>query len=377
MNKQYANLGSFFQRGYFDGLTVDNTRDKNKQKKYFEERNNELIESSKIKISEESFISDTIPLELKTVYPGLITGIGTAHATGMEGEARLGMAFDFTSGLPYIPGSSVKGLLRSVFPILPSNRPIHKIDQKTKKILQEKRRYICGIWNEIIVNKWSEFHPELSLLQKLEENEVDKLAKLIFEGETPNSFLSIYDRDIFFDAQIKGDYKKKGFLDFDYITPHKEALSNPNPIKFLKILPNVTFVFSFRLHNHKLSSGKEIPAKAKLWLFKEILTTIGIGAKTNVGYGQLKDPNEVSMETQQDDVQNQRKKTNNKIECSGTMEIYKGVGYKVRLEDSGYKGLYNLEVLDRKKLNKKSKRVKVVVTIENDKVKKVTFKSSI
>lgn len=293
MTKQYANLGLFFQRGYYNELTesvlADCTGDKRIQKAYFDDRNSELIESSKICISEESLISNTVSLKLQTVYPGLITGIGMAHATGMEGEGKLGMVFDFTSGLPYIPGSSIKGLLRSMFPILPANKSENRIDQKTKDLLPKKRQYICSIWNDIIVNKWSKTYPDMPLLQELENSEIDELAKIIFEGGTAESYSSIYDRDIFFDAQITGNYEEKGFLDFDYITPHKEALKNPTPIKFLKILPKVVFVFNFKLHDNMLSSGKRIPAEAKLWLFQEILTTVGIGAKTNVGYGQLKE----------------------------------------------------------------------------------------
>ena len=263
-----------------------------KQSNYFEERNSILNESSKKVSLYKSNIKGTASFELKTVYPGLITGIGMAHATGMEGEGKLGMTFDFTSGLPYIPGSSVKGLLRSMFPILPPNKSANKISEKTKDLLPKKRQYICGIWNEKIIPKWDELrktHPEYLPLPKLEENEIEELAKLIFEGKNKKGeYLPIYDRDVFFDTLIGGYDKEKGILDFDYITPHKDALKNPTPIKFLKILPNVTFVFEFKLVKSELSSNKTIPASAKKLIFKEILTTVGIGAKTNVGYGQLK-----------------------------------------------------------------------------------------
>lgn len=319
--KTYANLGLFFQRGYYDDLTAEllpkelqnndvgnnNKEDENlkkKQSNYFEERNSTLKDSSKNAILEKSNIKGTVSFELKTVYPGLITGIGMAHATGMEGEGKLGMTFDFTSGLPYIPGSSVKGLLRSLFPILPPNKSENKISEKTKELLPKKRQYICEVWNKTIMSKWNEqkkAHPEeLPLhifegnskykdLQTLEDQEIEELAKLIFEGKNKNgSYLPIYDRDIFFDALIGGYDKEKGILDFDYITPHKDELKNPTPIKFLKILPNVSFVFEFKLGHNTLSSEKVIPDITKKWLFQEILTTVGIGAKTNVGYGQLK-----------------------------------------------------------------------------------------
>lgn len=292
MDNIHANLGLFFQRGYYKDLTVDILSDSSSDKKHFDIKNTELINSSKRIIPKGSIIADTVAFKLRTVYPGLITGIGMAHETGMEGESKLGMAFDHTSGLPYIPGSSVKGLLRSMFPILPPNKPAHKIDEKTKVLLPKKCQYICEIWNEKIVDKWNKLrglHPEFMDLPKLEEADVKELAEFIFEGKSGDGYLSIYKRDIFFDAQIVGDYNEKGILDFDFITPHKEALKNPTPIKFLKILPNVVFVFSFKLGDSKLLSGKLIPAKAKALLFKEILTTVGIGAKTNVGYGQLKE----------------------------------------------------------------------------------------
>lgn len=293
MDKIHANLGLFFQRGYYEDLTAEILTDSTKenQKKYFYDRNSELKESSKKVILKESAISDTLSFKLRTVYPGLVTGIGMAHETGMEGEGKLGMTFDYTSGLPYIPGSSVKGLLRSMFPILPPNKPLNKINEKTKELMPLKYQYICNIWTKQIMARWNKLRrsdPNLQPLPELDEKDVKDLAKIIFEGQIGESHLSIYDRDMFFDAQI-GEYEEeKGILDFDYITPHKEALKNPTPIKFLKILPGVTFIFKFILKDSKLNSKKVIPANAKLLLFEEILTTVGIGAKTNVGYGQLK-----------------------------------------------------------------------------------------
>ena len=55
----------------------------------------------------------------------------------------------------------------------------------------------------------------------------------------------------------------------------------------LKIAPGCTIEFRFRLHD-SVVGGNTFTANAKLDLFKKILGTVGIGAKTNVGYGQLK-----------------------------------------------------------------------------------------
>jgi len=101
---------------------------------------------------------------------------------------------------------------------------------------------------------------------------------------------SIYDRDIFFDAVI-AQAEKKGngrILCSDSITPHggdnhDNPLKNPTPITFLKIASGCKLKFRFKL------AGSEEEKELKRKLFKEILTTVGVGAKTNVGYGQLKE----------------------------------------------------------------------------------------
>jgi len=277
-----ANIGFLFQREYYKGLTTailnDSSKNKDLQNEFFKTKNDRIVRASKRKIEIENPVQgdNVFTLSLKTIYPGLVTGIGMVHESGMQGEGKLGMAFDHTTGLPYIPGSSVKGLLRSMFPIVSSQRK--NLDKKTKMLIDEKRQYVF----EILKKREG--------LHTLEPKDLDEIANLVFEGQLADkSYLPMYERDVFFDAQIEGDYMEKGFLGFDYITPHVDPLKNPKPIKFLKILPEVKFIFYFKLHNSKLSSGRgEISAKDKLALFKEILTTVGIGAKTNVGYGQLK-----------------------------------------------------------------------------------------
>ena len=86
---------------------------------------------------------------------------------------------------------------------------------------------------------------------------------------------------------------KYGLLGLDYITPHKDEFSNPNPIQFMRVEPGVTFRFEFLLFDYikKDETGKDnilVSAEKKKELFKLILLDFGIGAKTNVGYGQLK-----------------------------------------------------------------------------------------
>lgn len=211
-----------------------------------------------IKSSTLESIPCPIPIEgmdtfrMKVLYPGLITGVGLVHdSKGIEGGYNLGMHFDYTYGMPIIYGSTVKGVLKEYF---------KEFKKSSTKLSKEQ-------------------------LEKLPEEEQ------LFEGKRKNDKnetenIPIYERDVFFDAVIVSGPKNNGtggFLEDDYITPHKDPLSNPTPIKMLKIAAGTIIEFRFKLN------GSDEEKKAKLDLFKEILTTVGIGAKTNVGYGQLKE----------------------------------------------------------------------------------------
>lgn len=188
---------------------------------------------------------NTFPL--KTTYPGLLIGSGLSHGLSDEGDIKLGFAFDHISGMPYIPGSSIKGVLRSVFP---------KNGNETGKI-----EYL----NTLLGNKNWDFE-KYSILEKK-----------LFEAKG-NDML------IYFDAFILESKNKDGrFLGNDYITPHKDAFSNPVPLQFLKVLPNVVFQFQFRIPPQFFY--EKLTCKNIEDLFKQILLDLGVGAKTNVGYG--------------------------------------------------------------------------------------------
>lgn len=166
-------------------------------------------------------------------YPGLITGTGIAHETGIQGEFKLGLHFDYTYGMPVIYGSSVKGVLRNFF------------------------------------------------LDEYKEADAHIVLADIFDGIRNGKPKPIYERDVFFDAVVIEDNDGK-LLETDAITPHSEnGLKNPVPISFLKIAPGCRVEFRFKLVD------SVITAKKKLELFKNIILTYGIGAKTNIGYGQL------------------------------------------------------------------------------------------
>lgn len=211
-------------------------------KKMYETKNKKLLKSTFTSMLDKKGDLPTIPynhsFELTTTYPGLLLGSGYTHETGEEGEFKLGFFFDYTTGEPVIPGSSVKGILRSAFKHPEYIREL--IADGKKDIFTLEKEIFCGIRNETNV--------------------------------------SVYDRDIFYDAVITS--RAEIFAE-DYITPHKDALKNPIPLKFLKIKPGVIFKFAFSL------TDKGLLADKKKELFKRILLDLGAGAKTNVGYGQF------------------------------------------------------------------------------------------
>ena len=208
-------------------------------------------------------------VKMKVQAPGLLIGSGLAHGLpGSEEDVKTGLQFDYTSGLPVIPGSSVKGVIRSAFPTI-------KEDKEQSNEADEKLNYIKSLIADI---------PEFSSLV-LEDNDILELGNQMFNHG-----------DIFADALLVGygtRMKQHGpvtqVLTEDYITPHTGGpLAQPIPIKIVKVAPGVTFAFCFKFNETKIGA-KVVSASMKKALCAAILQDLGVGAKTNVGYGVLKE----------------------------------------------------------------------------------------
>ncbi len=206
-------------------------------KKEWKEDNNKMVESL-----------GNMKFKLTTTYPGLLIGTGLSHGTGgIKNDLKMGFQFDYTTGLPYIPGSSLKGILRNMFPETANDN--------------KRNNFIRSLLNES--------------LKDLTDEGIVALKKDIFENG----------KDIFLDALITDSLSlHEHIMGEDYITPHSKALKNPIPLQIIKVLPNVEFSFPFRLQDSRIE-GKSIKATDKLNLFKSILMNVGAGAKTNTGYG--------------------------------------------------------------------------------------------
>ena len=72
----------------------------------------------------------------------------------------------------------------------------------------------------------------------------------------------------------------------DYITPHRTIIENPKPIQIIRILPGVVFEFRFILKIFE-ADGYKVTTQMKSNLFSELIQILGVGAKTNVGYGEM------------------------------------------------------------------------------------------
>lgn len=256
------NLGWYYYKKYYHRTTQTGTGD-------FESQSNTLTETRLpvIDKGEMENIPGFVQFDLSTTYPGLLIGSGYQHESGGTNEFKIGFFFDYVSGLPRIPGSSVKGMLRSCFP-----------DRGKKELQAEKLLFIQEIM-EPVSNK------------KLTNKQVFDLAEEVFEGSVNSNEkqekITIYSRDRFLDGVISPvNHTSRKFMGSDFITPHnKNPLQDPLPIMFLKVLPEIIFRFQFMLHDSVAVEG--VTAKHKEALFKSLLLQFGIGAKTNVGYGQF------------------------------------------------------------------------------------------
>ena len=209
-------------------------------------------------------------VNMRVQAPGLLIGSGLAHGLpGSEEDVKTGLQFDYTSGLPVIPGSSVKGVIRSSFPTIKEDK------EQSNEADAEKLNYIKSLIADI---------PEFSSLV-LEDEDILELGNQMFNYG-----------DIFADALLVGYGTRmkqrkpvNQVLAEDYITPHTGGpLAQPVPIKIVKVAPGVTFAFCFKFSETKIGA-KVVSASMKKALCTAILQDLGVGAKTNVGYGVLKE----------------------------------------------------------------------------------------
>jgi CRISPR-associated protein Cmr6 len=197
--------------------------------------------------------------EAKTSWR-LIIGLGASH------PQETSMTLHHIYGIPYIPGSAIKGVTRhwAVLKFADNNR---KDNEKFEDVIKR----IAGAL---------ESGNDLNI-------EVDKI--------TFKDLIDIFGTQekqgkvIFFDAYPVGEINLK----IDVMNPHYSEYyskgqpptdwQNPVPIKFLAVEKDTRFRF-YLASNMKDDPDKNLVTKAKQ-LLSEALKNYGIGAKTSLGYG--------------------------------------------------------------------------------------------
>ena len=191
----------------------------------------------------------------------LITGIGQTHPN------EVGMVFDHTMGIPYIPASSVKGIVRFA----------HMLELIKSENLEEYTE----------TDKNGEYIDESNLKTKIpaifggdadEEKEGEKKTKKL-KGKV--IFLDAYPEkipDLHVDIMNPhyGDY----YSDENGKTPPADYL-DPTPIKFLTVKQGTKFIFRALVPK---DSDLLQPVRTA---FENAIKNEGIGAKTAVGYGRF------------------------------------------------------------------------------------------
>jgi CRISPR-associated protein Cmr6 len=283
---------------------VTNTKNKkdfldsiNKSPKFiedFKERIKNQVENLE-KCGYENIFKNEKCLKLKTASR-LVVGLGAGHV--LETSLTLHHIF----GIPYIPASALKGIVRMV--------SFWEIVENNKNNVEDIEKYIKELQEQL-------YDKELSNTDK------DKILehKLLFGTQNFKGLL------VFLDAYPEIQDNQQIF-ELDVMTPHYQGYytknqvpgdwENPNPIIFLTVKKGITFCFNVLFDKYraeeilrddefpkkakeiikewidnlsKLSVGAEeilrddeFPKNVKNWL-KDALTEFGIGAKTRLGYG--------------------------------------------------------------------------------------------
>ncbi len=207
--------------------------------------------------------------------------------TGLGNEHPLENGFSFLNpyGLPYLPGSGVKGVLR-----------------------QAARELAGGEWGDS--HGWDE-EKRYALPASFEEEPIRlSMFDILFGRESGGGETDHFRGTlVFWDVipQIKGNslmveimtphqghyYQEKAFM--GSASPHESG--QPNPISFLTVPPGSGFVFHVQCDLARLSRLVPDLAAADRWktlldaAFNHAFDWLGFGAKTAVGYGQMKRKN--------------------------------------------------------------------------------------
>ncbi len=178
-----------------------------------------------------------------TLATSLITGIGESH------PHEVSMVFDHNMGIPYIPASGIKGIVRFAHTLSLIPEAIERT------VINEK-----GYFND--EDDWT--------LNPIMFGTQNNMGKVVFFDTYPEK---VPDLHVDIMNPHYAPYYSEGKPPADH--------HNPTPIKFLTVAQGTSFIF------RAIAEKKEnMPEKVRTAFIKAI-TEEGIGAKTAVGYGRF------------------------------------------------------------------------------------------
>ena len=236
--------------------------------------------------------------------------IGLGDESVYETSIRLNRNY----GVPYIPGSALKGVTKHyVFSVLAEEYG-DAVLRRFRDVKEDVKRRIAK--REKISEKdvREDYYLAVAVIQELFERKFDKLAeisdlrvKVGKEDMNVEDFVKIFGTQsfeglvIFFDAFPTPDQlKDKPILELDIMNPHYQPYysakenelksvekapgdwHDPNPILFLTVPAGIEFQFALALRDGE----QDLLNKAKNLLIKA-LENHGVGAKTSLGYGRF------------------------------------------------------------------------------------------
>lgn len=172
----------------------------------------------------------------------LLCGVGHTH------PSETSLTFEHNLGIPYIPASSVKGLVRLGY------------------LLNFVRDNIADLVEENSINEEDKtLVPEMFGTQ-------GKRGRIVFLDAYPVKV-----------PDLQLDILNPHYKEYYQIDPPKAPADNqtPVPVRFLTVKPGAAFVFRAVLFREEKGGIKDNCLKA----YKTILTEEGVGAKTSLGYG--------------------------------------------------------------------------------------------
>lgn len=211
---------------------------------------------------------------MQVQYPGMLTGMALFNGPEGDDEAGVdkldgGITLDTVTGLPYLPGSTVKGILRTPF--------------------KENPEFIVALIQSLFQNVW----PEPWSIDEVLELETKVFGNRNRDRESIAEEVVLQGCDAFLDAFPVFAQPQKLLEAETFAVPKPdtkigwEQLKQANILSFLKIRPGVVFEFRFLGEDIELTSGRKITIKHRRQMYIKILELMGAGAKTNSGYGNL------------------------------------------------------------------------------------------